>query len=81
MYLASILLCLPLPLSLMAGLILGMHSRSTGQPISEQTVLMAGALCTWAPIIGCLIVGFTCAKSKVPPPPPGAGGAGFEVKM
>jgi hypothetical protein len=82
MYLAATLFCLPLPLGIVVGLFMGVSAAAQGQHITatDSSVLIAGLLTTWVPILLGIIIGFVAAKPKLPPAPP-AGPPGFEVKM
>ena len=79
MYAVATLFCLPLPLSFLVGMALGAQAVSSGRPVDQQTVLIAGVAATWAPIVVAFILAFAMAKPKVVPgqPPP----QGFQVKM
>jgi hypothetical protein len=80
LYAAAILLILPLPLSFMAGFLLGATAGPEG--ISENTVMVAGVITTWAPILAAIIIGFIFAQPKTEVAPPGAAGPrGFEPTM
>jgi hypothetical protein len=62
MYLAATLFCLPLPLSLLAGFLMG--ATSMGRGASRDTDTVVGTLCTFVPILAAVIVVFALAKRK-----------------
>ncbi|HEY2586903.1 MAG TPA: hypothetical protein VGI81_14250 [Tepidisphaeraceae bacterium] len=73
MYLVATLFCLPLPLSLLVGLVLGAINAGRPTPLEPSKILLAGALCTWVPILAGVVLAFVLSKPKEAPP------AGFPV--
>ncbi|HSU66832.1 MAG TPA: hypothetical protein VLJ39_08175 [Tepidisphaeraceae bacterium] len=68
MYVVAALLCLPLPLSFLVGLVMGTTAVASGRPVNTDAVMIAGTICTWGPILLAIILGFAMAKPKEVPP-------------
>ena len=79
MYLVATLFCLPLPLSFLAGIILGVTAGPNG--VDASTVNTVSLMTSIVPLIVAGILAFALAKPKLAPPPSGTVGRGFEVNV
>jgi len=81
MYAVCTLFLLPLPVSFMVGLYLGWQAAAAGRRVGAQTVMVAGLLTTWAPVVVGLVLAFAMARPKMSAGQPMPGPRGFEVQM
>jgi hypothetical protein len=79
MYAVCTLFCLPFPLTLFLGFLIGIRAGTTGTPIDQNQIMMANLGGGLIPIIIGIILAYVLAKPKqtVAGPRP----QGFEVKM
>jgi hypothetical protein len=67
MYLVAAIFCLPLPLSFLVGLVMAAINSGRPVPMDSSRVLLAGALCTWVPILAGVVLAFILARPKEAP--------------
>ncbi len=82
LYVVCTLLCLPLPLSFLVGMIIGAMAAANGTEPDEKTIGIASVVVVLGPIFGGIILAFAKATPKElpidaargfevqPPPPP-----------
>ena len=77
MYIVATLFCLPLPLSFLVGVCIGViHAANrTPTPVDPSTILIANVASAWLPLGVAIILAFAMAKPKElgPTAPPASG--------
>jgi hypothetical protein len=85
MYAVATLFCIPLPLSFVLGLFIGVDATRSGKQLDTGALATADVASLAVPLVAAFVIAFVMARPKAPPVLPGqpvdSGPRGFEVKM